>query len=191
MEKAQGKRRKVYYIKKEFQMAFIIKFCLLVILGALVSGAVIYLVAQGSATTVYENSHIRIKSTADFIWPAVLLSTAVVAVLVGLASVLVTLYTSHKIAGPIYRIEKDLGKVMLGDLRVKFNLRKKDQLQALAVMIEALVVNLKDNITELREVKVELAMIIKGMRRNGDSSYLQEAEAKLQDIDQRLAKFNV
>jgi hypothetical protein len=61
----------------------------------------------------------------------------------------------------------------------------------LAVMIEALVVNLKDNITELREVKVELAMIIKGMRRNGDSSYLQEAEAKLQDIDQRLAKFNV
>ena len=190
MDKTFSKRRKIYYIKKEFQMAFIIKFCLLVILGALVSGAVIYLVSQGSATTVFENSRIRIKSTADFILPAVLLSTAVVTVLVGLATAMVTLYTSHKIAGPIYRIEKDLEKVMLGDLRVKFNLRKNDQLQALAVMIEALVGNLGDNIKELRLVKSELAKIFEGMRHNADPASLAEVEKKLQEIDKRLAKFN-
>jgi len=190
MEKTFNKRRKIYYIKKEFQMVFIIKFCLLVILGALVSGAVIYLVSQGSATTVFENSRIRIKSTADFILPAVLLSTAVVTVLVGLASVIVTLYTSHKIAGPIYRIEKDLEKVMLGDLRVKFNLRKNDQLQALAAMIEALVGNLGDDIKELRQVKSQLATIFEGMRHNADPASLAEVENKLQEIDKRLAKFN-
>ena len=172
-------------------MVFIIKFCLLVILGALVSGAVIYLVSQGSATTVFENSRIRIKSTADFILPAVLLSTAVVTVLVGLASVLVTLYASHKIAGPIYRIEKDLEKVMLGDLRVKFNLRKNDQLQALATMIEALVGNLGDDIKELRKVRSELVKIFEGMRPNCDQVCLLDAEKKLQAIEQRLAKFNV
>ena len=191
MDKTFTKRRKIYYIKKEFQMAFIIKFCLLVILGAIVSGAVIYLVSQGSATTVFENSRIRIKSTADFILPAVLLSTAVVTVLVGLASVIVTLYTSHKIAGPIYRIEKDLEKVMLGDLRVKFNLRKKDQLQALATMIEALVGNLGDDIKELRQVRSQLVTIFEGMRNNCDQACLLDAEKKLQEIDKRLAKFNV
>jgi methyl-accepting chemotaxis protein len=191
MEKTFNKRRKIYYIKKEFQMVFIIKFCLLVILGGIVSGAVIYLVSQGSATTVFENSRIRIKSTADFILPAVLLSTAVVTVLVGLASVIVTLYASHKIAGPIYRIEKDLEKVMLGDLRVKFNLRKNDQLQALAIMIEALVANLGDNIKELRQARSELAKIAEGMRHNGGDARLLEVEKKLQEIDKRLAKFNV
>jgi methyl-accepting chemotaxis protein len=191
MDKTFNKRRKIYYIKKEFQMIFIIKFCLLVILGAIVSGAVIYLVSQGSATTVFENSRIRIKSTADFILPAVLLSTAVVTVLVGLASVIVTLYTSHKIAGPIYRIEKDLEKVMLGDLRVKFNLRKKDQLQALAAMIEALVGNLGDDIKELRQVRSQLVIIFEGMRNNCDQACLVDAEKKLQEIDKRLAKFNV
>jgi methyl-accepting chemotaxis protein len=191
MDKTYHKRRKVHYIKKEFQLVFIIKFCFLVILGALVSGAVIYLVSQGSATTVFENSRIRIKSTADFILPAVLLSTAVVTVLVGLASVIITLYASHKIAGPIYRIEKDLEKVMLGDLRVKFNLRENDQLQALATMIEALVVNLGDDIKELRQVRSQLAKALEGMRPNCDPAYLQDVEKKLQEIDQRLAKFNV
>ena len=191
MDKTYKKRRKVHYIKKEFQMVFIIKFCLLVILGAIVSGAVIYLVSQGSATTVFENSRIRIKSTADFILPAVLLSTAVVTVLVGLASVIVTLYASHKIAGPIYRIEKDLEKVILGDLRVKFNLRKKDQLQALATMIEALVGNLGEDIKELRQTRNELAKIFEGMRHNCDQACLLDAEKKLQEIDKRLAKFNV
>jgi methyl-accepting chemotaxis protein len=191
MDKTFNKRRKIYYIKKEFQLTFIIKFCLLVILGAIVSGVVIYLVSQGSATTVFENSRIRIKSTADFILPAVLLSTAVVTVLVGLASVIVTLYASHKIAGPIYRIEKDLEKVMLGDLRVKFNLRKKDQLQALATMIEALVANLGNDIKDLRQVKSELTTIFEGMRSNCDQACLLDAEKKLQEIDKRLAKFNV
>lgn len=191
MDKTFNKRRKIYYIKKEFQLAFIIKFCLLVILGAVVSGAVIYLVSQGSATTVFENSRIRIKSTADFILPAVLLSTAVVTVLVGLASVIVTLYASHKIAGPIYRIEKDLEKVMLGDLRVKFNLRKNDQLQALATMIEALVVNLGEDIKELRQARSELVKIFEGMRPNCDQACLLNAEKKLQEIDKRLAKFNI
>ena len=191
MDKTHSKRRKTYYIKKEFQMVFIIKFCLLVILGALISGAVIYLVSQGSTTTVFENSRIRIKGTADFILPAVLLSTAVVTVLVGLASVLVTLYASHKIAGPIYRIEKDLEKVMLGDLRVKFNLRKNDQLQALATMIEALITNLGGDIKELRQARSELVTVFEGMRHNCDPTCLQEAEKKLQEIDKRLAKFNV
>jgi nitrogen fixation/metabolism regulation signal transduction histidine kinase len=119
------------------------------------------------------------------------LSTAVVTVLVGLASVIVTLYTSHKIAGPIYRIEKDLEKVMLGDLRVKFNLRKKDQLQALATMIEALVGNLGSDIKELRQVRSQLVAIFEGVRPNCDQACFLDAEKKLQEIDKRLAKFNV
>lgn len=191
MENTYNNRRKIYYIKKEFQRAFIVKFCLLVILGAVVSGAVIYLVSQGSATTVFENSRIKIKSTADFILPAVLLSTAAVTVLVGLASVIVTLYASHKIAGPIYRIEKDLEKVVAGDLRVRFNLRRNDQLQALATMIEALIANIGGDIKELRQVKIELGMIFEGMRKNGSDASLQEVEKKLQEIDKKLSKFNV
>ena len=191
MDNVYKNRRKVYFIKRRFQMIFIIKFCLLVILGAVVSGLVIYLVSQGSATTVFENSRIRIKSTADFILPAVLLSTAVVTVLVGLASVIVTLYASHKIAGPIYRIEKDLEKVKQGDLRVKFNLRKNDQLQALAAMLESIVANQGNDVKEIRQIQNDLWEIFKRMRGNCDNTCYMDAEKKLQEIDKKLSKFIV
>ena len=191
MENAIQNKRKNYYIKKEFQRAFIIKFCVLVILGAAVSGAIIYLASSGTATTAFENSRIRIKSTADFILPAVLLSTAVVTVIVGLASVIVTLYASHKIAGPIYRIEKDLEKVMQGDLRVKFSLRKNDQLQALATMLESLVANQGNHVKEIRQIQNELWAIFKRMGNNCDNTCLLDAEKKLQEIDKKLSKFIV
>ena len=191
MENAIQNKRKNYYIKKEFQRAFIIKFCVLVILGAAVSGAIIYLASSGTATTAFENSRIRIKSTADFILPAVLLTTAVVAVLVCLATIIVTLYASHKIAGPLYRIEKDLGKVLEGDLRVKFNLRKNDQLQALANMIELLIAGLRHDVLEIQGIKNELKTILEELRQKGGNGGLVEAGRKLQEIEKKLSKYSV
>ena len=180
MKKYPEDKRKIYYIKKEFQRNFIIKFCLLVILGAVVSGTVIYMVSRGTSTTVFENSRIRIRSTADFILPAVLIGTAATAVLVGFATFFITLYTSHKIAGPLYRIEKDLQKAIEGDLRVKFNLREGDQLQPLASSIESLVATIREDVKELKQVTGELG--------KGD---FKDAGAKLKEIDRKLSKFNV
>ena len=167
MEKTMQKRRN-YYIDKDFQKKFIIKFCLLVILGTIISGALIYSMSQGTLTTVFENSRLKIKSTADFILPAVLSSSAFVIILVGLAAILVTLYTSHKIAGPLYRIAVDLKKVIAGDLTVRFGLRKHDQLQAMADNMDKAIAALRADIAELKAMA---------------------AEDKLHDIRKKLSKF--
>ncbi len=167
MEKTM-QQRKNYYIDKDFQKKFIIKFCLLVIIGTIICGALIYSMSQGTLTTVFENSRLRIKSTADFILPTVLSSSIIVIILVGLAAIFVTLYTSHKIAGPLYRIATDLNKVIAGDLTVKFSLRRHDQLQAMADNMDKAIAAIKGDIAELKDMA---------------------ANDKLQDIRKKLSKF--
>jgi len=109
-------RRHNYFIKKEFQRNFIIKFCTLVVIGAALSGGIIYTLSKSTVTTTFENSRLMIKSTADFILPSVLLASAVVIAVIGLATIAITLFTSHRIAGPLYRLEKDVEEVAAGNL---------------------------------------------------------------------------
>jgi nitrogen fixation/metabolism regulation signal transduction histidine kinase len=151
MEQNFKNRRKNYFIKKKFQRDFILKFCGLVAAGSVISGAIIFMMSKSTLTTAFENSRLVIKSTADFIMPAVCLSSAVVLILVGLATIMITLFTSHKIAGPLYRMEQDVKEVTRGDLKTKFNLRYGDELKGMAESLEAMARSLQSRITALKD----------------------------------------
>ena len=71
MKNQSQNRRRNYFIKKRFQTNFIIKFCALVAIGSIISGTIIYLMSRAALTTTFENSRLAIKSTADYILPAV------------------------------------------------------------------------------------------------------------------------
>jgi len=152
-------RRRTYYIKKEFQRDFIIKFCCLVALGACISAVIIYLMSKSTVTTSFVDSRLRIRSTAEFIMPAVLLSGAVSICLIGAAAALVTLFTSHKIAGPLYRMEKDLESVLKGNLRVRFNTRENDQIKPLLVTLNRVAEKLRTDIGEAKDIAAKLESV--------------------------------
>jgi methyl-accepting chemotaxis protein len=162
-------RRRNYFINKRFQVMFIINFCILVIAGTAVSGGIIYWMSRSAVTSTFENSRLVIKSTADFILPSVLLSSIFVIIAVGFATIVVTLFTSHRIAGPLYRMQKDLEAISQGDLNVRFSLRKNDEIKALA-----------DTLNDMTEV----------FRRNilNTSKAISEAEAALKANNTALAK---
>ena len=153
----EGKnRRKTYFIKKQFQTSFIVKFCILVVIGAVLSGSMVYVMSKSTVTTSFENSRLRIKSTADYILPAVLLSSLMVVVIIGIATVAVTLFTSHRIAGPLYHIEKNVKEIISGNLTVKFPLRKADEIKPLAASLEEMVNSLRENIKSLKDALSQL-----------------------------------
>lgn len=149
-------RRKNYYIKKDFQRNFIIKFCLLVLAGSVISGIIIYAMSRTTVTTTFVNSKLTIKSTADFIMPAVLLASAVVIVITGIAAIAITLFTSHKIAGPLYRLEKDIDEITAGNLDISLNLRRGDEIKPVAASLNRMVKSIKDRITTVKEELVEV-----------------------------------
>lgn len=190
MEKFNNRRRD-YYIKKEFQRSFILRFCGLVIIGALISAAIVYYMSMSTVTTTFENSRLTIKSTADYILPAVLLSGAVVIIVIGLATVFMTLFTSHKIAGPLYRMEKDIGEVASGNLQVKFNLRTNDELKALAVSLDVMTHNLRKNIEAAKDSFLGLESVIRKSEKDGNKIITPEAMNKMEQIRSALEKFKI
>ncbi|MFA5142994.1 MAG: methyl-accepting chemotaxis protein [Candidatus Omnitrophota bacterium] len=175
-------RRRNYYITKQFQRGFIIKFCALVILGSAISSAIIYLASRSTVCTTFENSKLVMKSTADFILPAVILSSLVSVMLIGMATIIITLFTSHKIAGPLYRLDKDVQEITAGNLKIIFRLRVGDEIKPLAV-------SLNDMVTAIRG---HIAAAKKGLSSLESSAGLTaEGKEKVRSIRDTLDKFKI
>ncbi|MBU4312567.1 MAG: methyl-accepting chemotaxis protein [Candidatus Omnitrophica bacterium] len=124
-------RRRNYFINRGFQTEFILKFCGLVALSCVIFGVILYTLSSRTLTTTFENSRLVVKSTADYILPAILFGGTIVALVTALAASIVVILMTHRVAGPIYRFEKYAQKVGNGELLPDLKIRKKDQFQNL------------------------------------------------------------
>lgn len=186
MMKIFHERRRNFYIKKEFQRNFILKFCGLVALGAVISGTIIYAMSANTVTTTFVNSRLTIKSTADYILPSVIFSSVVVLAIIGIVTVIFTLLMSHRIGGALYAIEKHVERVASGDLQTKFRLRTKDEIKALAVGMDVMVHNLRDGIVEIKDA---VSKIEDAAKRAEASSLSADLKDSVQQLKERVEKF--
>lgn len=186
----EDERRKCYFIKKDFQRNFIIKFCLLVLLGSLISGAIIYLMSRATVTTTFLNSRLTIKSTADFILPAVLLSSLVVIICVGLSTIAVVLFTSHKIAGPLYHLEKDVEELGKGNLKARFTLRQGDEIKAMAENLAQAAANLRAKVNSIKNSFSGLKNSLMRLEKDGVCVLSKEIKEELAQLEAGLGELN-
>ncbi|MFQ5680846.1 MAG: hypothetical protein ACE5GG_02170 [Candidatus Omnitrophota bacterium] len=156
MEK--GYKIRHFFIDKNFQTKFILKFCAIVIISSLLIAGLLLFLSQGSTTVAIENTKVLVKKTADFILPILVQTIVVVLLFSSLAVIIVTLFASHKISGPLYRLKREVEALGQGDLRRNFNIRGGDQLQvfsrALKEMCNSLAqrhLRLKGKISKFRE----------------------------------------
>jgi methyl-accepting chemotaxis protein len=183
MENNIPDRRKNYYIKKKFQRNFILKFFTLVALGTLISGAIIYLMSRSALTTTFVNSRLAISSTSDYILPSVLLSGMAVMVIIGLSAIIMTLFASHKIAGPLYHIGKDIDELASGDLRVRFRLRGGDEIKELASKLDTMAQSLNSKASAVKKALICLE--------NSAKDAPPETKKNIQDLKEAISKFDV
>ncbi len=151
-------KRRIHYIKKEFQRNFILKFCGIIALGSVVSTALIYWISKDSLTTTVSGARLIVKSTGEVMLPAIITTNLITLALITLAAVFVTLYISHKIAGPLFRFEKDIEMVGEGDLTVTFRLRAHDQLVDLVGTLNAMTVATRERVVDIHSQIATLAL---------------------------------
>lgn len=144
-------KRRQYFIKKDFQARFIVKFFLILVAGGILSVGLTFLNNQDSLTAVYANSKLTIQNTSFAIMPSVVFTTVITTLAIGLVTIVVTLLVSHKIAGPMFRFEKDINRIAKGDLKSKISIRKGDQFQELAVSLNEMIQALSDRIGVVRD----------------------------------------
>jgi methyl-accepting chemotaxis protein len=142
--------RKNYFVKKEFQFRFILKFCLILLIGVVISTGLLFLFSQDTLTSSFDQSRLVIKSTGLAILPSVLYTNLITLGLITLATIIVTLLVSHKIAGPMFRFEKELKEIGAGDLTRRVTLRERDQVTDMADRLNNMIASLQDKVIEIQ-----------------------------------------
>lgn len=180
------KKRRQYLIDPSFQLNFVFKFCLVVIVASLVIGGVLFFLTQNSTTVAIENTKVVVKSTSDFILPGLISTLLIVSFFAAVVVLVLTLLASHKISGPIFRLTREINSLKEGDLSVNFNIRDKDQLQALSASLEEMVKSLKgkhaelsENFQKAKDFLVENNFVISGENSDKLRQILKELEESL------------
>jgi signal transduction histidine kinase len=193
-ERTQHKRRN-YFIDKKFQTDFILRFCAIVILGAAATTGLLYMLTLNTSTVAIANSRVVVKTTADFILPILLQTILVVLIAVSLATIAVTVFFSHRIAGPLYRFKKVIEILSEGNFTDGFRIRKTDQLQDLAKtlndMIEKTRVELKSLEASATAFKENMGDITEGDVADSKRLSLRELKKAGEEIDRIIRRFKV
>ena len=144
-------KRRQYFVQKEFQFKFILKFCIVLFVGIVVSTGLLFLFSKDTLTSSFEQSRLVIKNTAFAILPSVFLSNLITLGLITLATIVVTLLVSHKLAGPLFRFQKELNQIGEGDLTQAIKLREKDQITAMAESLDQMRASLQEKVMAIKE----------------------------------------
>lgn len=159
MENKIRERRRIRMVKMEFQRNFIIGFSMLVALTAIIVSTIVYVISAPTTTTMFRNSRLVIVNTGDFILPVLFWSSLVSIIVVGIAAVSITCIMTFRIAGPLFGLEKDVAAFASGKLRTSFQVRRKDKLQDLAISLNQMGGNIRQEIAEAKKQAEELTKV--------------------------------
>jgi len=179
-------RRRNYFIDKGFQTRFIIKFCVIVIVASLLVGFLVIYLCRDSTSVTIENTRVLVKQMSDFMFPIIFQTLIIVTVFSALSVIVLTLFTSHKIAGPLYRIKKEIELLKEGNLSPNFKIRKTDQLRELANSLSDLADVLREKHKSLKDKLLQLKDTL-----NAPQIDRGDIKAKLQELEDILNYFKV
>jgi methyl-accepting chemotaxis protein len=157
---ARAYRRKNYLIKKKFQLNFLSKFVILLLLEAVAIAALFMYISSNTITAGYQNSLLSVEKTASFFLVPFLLMTVIVAIAMGIAGLIVFVFLSHRIAGPLYRFEKVIEDISGGDLTSRIDLRRTDQLTEIKEVLNSLIHSMDLRIGRIKDISDEMQEIL-------------------------------
>lgn len=200
MEKPKAEikyRRRNYFIKKGFQTRFILRFISVIFLGIIVSSGIVYFLTSKKIEEAYYRSHIKIASTGEIVYPILFTANIITVGIIIVITIIITLLISHKIAGPLYRIEKSIHEIGEGNLSFKIYLRAKDELITLAEIFNNMMAKLKGKIEKIQEAAnymdstVNQWAIVKKLDKKALSKDVTAIRKRVNEIEKVIATFKL
>jgi len=152
-ERVKVKRKKLNYaIKTNMQLRLFFKVFFIIFVSTTASVALFYFYSRQEIGQTYYQVHIRAKTFLDFLWP-ILGGSLAIGLLVG---GIISLFFPHAIAGPLYRLEREIKKIGAGDLTLRLKIRKGDDLQEFVDGLNEGIEQLHDRIQKIREISEKL-----------------------------------
>lgn len=145
-------KRRNFFIKKELQGRYIFSFFILVILGSVLYTAIFSILSANTLTIVYKGNNLVLGQTPYILFTQMLKANWILMLSGGVIVVIISVFLTHRFAGPIYRFERTIDEMARGNLDFNITLRKHDEGQELADAINRLKNTLSSNVESMREL---------------------------------------
>lgn len=186
------KMRTNYIVKGRLQGKYIFITLLIMVIASVLTGTVIWKtgmpLVQEPLQKVYPQY--RLVPILSAIKKSVISSLAAISPLI----IIISIFLSHKIAGPIYRLETDIEEISKGNLKKRVRLRKGDELKTIANHINNLASALDRNIGESKFTAKEISMNLSNLKENIQidekiKPIVDELQKNISELNEILNKF--
>ncbi len=151
-------RRRRYFINRSVQSRHMGMTALIVFIIALITGWFVYSSIWYAITERVQNEPQLHQILAEI--NEILLMRSILVILAGIScAVILTLFISHRIAGPIFRIRRTLEELGEGNVPRKITLRQRDEFKELSEAVNSVI----DKTEEISRVNREAVENIKNM----------------------------
>ncbi len=184
--------RRNYFIKKELQGKYIFSFFIFVIVGSIIFSLIFSFLSYNTLTVVYEDYNLQIGKTPLVLFKEILGSHWIFIVTAGFSVVILSMFLTHRFAGPIYRFEKSVEEMIKGNFNFEIRIRKKDEGKELAYLMNQLLNNVSSKIKELRivsaDIKSQISDVSNVINRKEECKEMLSNLQKIQDSQKKLVE---
>lgn len=155
-----------YSIKRQMQIRLLVNVMVIALIATALTSAIFYFYSNQEIGQSLKQFHVHARSFLDFLFPAI-----IIALIVGIVIAFgIAVFFPHKIAGPLYRIERDVKeKIGEGNLSVRFSLRKGDEVGELADALNVMVEKLKLKIGKIKTAADDLSLQARNLNKGDES----------------------
>ncbi|HPS58799.1 MAG TPA: hypothetical protein PK514_11900 [Spirochaetota bacterium] len=144
------KTRHIILINKDFQFKLIIKFLLVNILVMILFGISLYFFLNSELDTNLRTAHVTYKNLKVMLLPVILTLSGLNILVSSIIISVFVLYSSHKIAGPMYRFNAVLSDISEKNLNTFVSVRKDDQMYECSDSLKKLINGLTMDISVMK-----------------------------------------
>lgn len=168
---------KVRPVKLSFSVGFQIKYCLAIIAIFTVANGLLYLLMNKALSGGYRENLRTLYYLDQHLSTYLSIMALLLMLFILILTLVVTLLVSHQIAGPVFRYEDVLKKIISGDLPQKVATRESDQLKPLVSSLNALTARCRNTFEAAQKLSDSVAVQLEG----------SPAQEKMDNLLQQIA----
>lgn len=157
--------RRTYFIKKNFQTRFILRFVVTTTIWAVAAAFLFVFMAERRLEEVLYSPHINVRTTVDIITPSLLTAHLLSLALFGILLLFAVWGLWRRLSLPLFILKKDIQRLAGGDLASHITLGEHDEFQDLAADLDRMRSELRGKFVRLKERQTALSDAAAGLER--------------------------
>jgi methyl-accepting chemotaxis protein len=160
----------------------------LILAGSILFSLVFSFFSSNTISIVYDDYHLKLGTTPGILIDRIFSAQWFFIVICGSAVILITLFLTHRVAGPFYRFEKSIDSMIAKDISFKIHLRKKDEGKNIARRLNSFNQMLSEQLAAMESINEEIRKLASD-NKNPEQDTFDLILEKSQKLDALINEF--